>query len=338
MTGKNIRYYRLLREMSQESLAKEVALGKMAISNYESGKRTPDYATLLRIAKALDVSLASLLAQDHDELTIWHGPFRTHVTQSQQEVIRGTVERYLGRLLETVSFVGEAALPPVPTWTQAHADDIEEAGRQLRAVLGLPENGPVGNLTDILENNGFLVCPVVYDASIYAGHIGTVNGRPFIAINTALPAVRRRLTLVHALAHLVYVLDDRRNEECFFDAVASAFLLPKADIVRELGPRRTEIRGDLRLIQREYGVCRDTIVMRAWQAKIISRNTYDATRKWIESNELYADEHAEGREEKPHLLEQMVLRAVNEGEIGLSKAAELLEIPFTDVRQLCCPK
>ena len=58
MIGKNIRFYRLMREMSQESLARTVGVGKMAISNYESGKRTPDYNTSRKISKALDISLA----------------------------------------------------------------------------------------------------------------------------------------------------------------------------------------------------------------------------------------------------------------------------------------
>lgn len=39
--------------------------------------------------------------------------------------------------------------------------------------------------------------------------------------------------------------------------------------------------------------------------------------------------------EKTHLLEQLTLRAVSEEEISVSKAAELLDRPFMEVRQMC---
>jgi len=38
------------------------------------------------------------------------------------------------------------------------------------------------------------------------------------------------------------------------NAIAGAFLLPKEDLIRELEPRRTDVRQELRFIQREYGM------------------------------------------------------------------------------------
>lgn len=208
MIGKNIRYYRLLREMSQEALANSIGIGKMAISNYESGKRTPDYATSRKISKALDVSLAKLLAQNGETLVIKHGAFRKHstVTKAQQEVILGKADRYLGRLFEVVSFVGDPALPSMPDFKPINVSDVEAAGQHLRSILGLPETGPIGNITDILENKGYIICPIEYDKRIFSGNSGTVNGRPYIAINSTMPAERQRFTLIHELAHLVLYL------------------------------------------------------------------------------------------------------------------------------------
>ena len=337
MIGKNIRYYRLLREMSQEALANSIGIGKMAISNYESGKRTPDYTTSRKISKALDISLAKLLAQSNEALVIKHGAFRKHstVTKAQQEVILGKADRYLGRLFEVVSFLGDPALPSMPSFEPIKVSDVEKAGQHLRSILGLPETGPIGNITDILENKGYIICPVDYDKRIFSGNSGTVNGRPYIAINSTMPAERQRFTLIHELAHLVFVFDSQQNEERMVDAIAGAFLLPKADIVRELGPKRTDIRGDLRNIQREYGVSMAAIVMRARQANIITKDTYETTLKWMSKNGLRTDEHSDIIPEKTHLLEQLISRAVAEDEIGISKAAELLELPLTDARRLC---
>ena len=336
MIGKNIRFYRLMREMSQESLARTVGVGKMAISNYESGKRTPDYNTSRKISKALDISLAKLLAQDSEGLIIRHGAFRKHssVTKSQQEVILGKVDRYLGRLFEAASFVGEFALPPMPDIDPAEVPDAEEAGQHLRAILGLSATGPVGNITDILENKGFIICPCDYDGRGFSGNSGTVNGRPYIAINITMPAERQRFTLIHELAHLAFKIGEEKNEEKVVDGIAGAFLLPRIDILRELGPKRKNITGELRMIQQEYGVSMAAIVMRARQANIITGKTYENTLKWIKSG-FRTDEQSGIIPERPHLLEQLIARAVSENEIGISKAAELLELPLDDARRLC---
>lgn len=77
MIGKNIKYYRLMNHLSQEELAQQVGLNKMAISNYEMDKRTPDLATLRKIADALNVTLAKLTVSSN-ELNIVHGAFRKH--------------------------------------------------------------------------------------------------------------------------------------------------------------------------------------------------------------------------------------------------------------------
>ena len=337
MIGKNIKYYRLLKKMSQEALAQSVGIGKMAISNYESGKRTPDYDISRKLANALGISLSMLLAQSGTDITISHGAFRkqTALTKSQQEIVLGKVDRYLERLFEAVSFVGGSALPEVPVYNQILADDYEAAGQHLRQILELSSNGPVGNITDILENHGFIICPVDFDERGFSGNSGTVNGRPYIAINITMPAERQRFTLIHELAHLVFVFRDGQNEERMVDGIAGAFLLPQSDIIRELGPKRRDIRGDLRNIQREYGISMAAIVMRAHQAGIITKTVYETTMKWMSANGLRSDERSGLVSEKSHLLEQLTSRAVAEDEIGISKAAEILEMPLPDVRMLC---
>ena len=337
MIGQNIKHYRLLKKMSQEALAKAIGVGKMAISNYESGKRTPDYGTSSKLADVLGVTLGMLLAQSDIGITIQHGAFRkqTRLTKSQQEVILGKADRYLERLYEVVSFVGDSALPEVPVYEQELAKDYESAGQHLRKILGLAPSGPVGNITDILENHGFIICPVDFDDRRFSGNSGIVNGRPYIAVNASMPGERQRFTLIHELAHLVFAFMAEQDEERMVDGIAGAFLLPQNDIIRELGPKRSDIRGDLRYIQREYGISMAAIVMRAEQAGIINKTVQEVTMKWMAANGLRMDEKSGIHPEKTHLLEQLTSRAVAEDEIGISKAAELLEMSVPDVRMLC---
>lgn len=336
MIGKNIKYYRLMNHLSQEELAQQVGLNKMAISNYEMDKRTPDLVTLRKIADALNVTLAKLTVNSN-ELTIEHGAFRKHasITKTMQELILGYADRYLARLFSVVAYFGDVALAPIPQYERVQATDYETAGQYLRKILDLPASGPIGNITDILENKGYIICPIQIDERHFSGNSGIVNGRPYIAVNTTMPAERQRFTLIHELAHLVFTFSDDQDEERMVDGIAGAFLLPEADIKRELGPKRRDIRSDLRYIQQEYHVSMASIVMRAYQAEIINRSVYEITQKWMAAQGLRRNEQSGIEPEVSHLLEQLTLRAVAEEEITVSKAAELLERPFIEVRELC---
>lgn len=337
MIGKNIKYYRLMNHMSQEELAQQIGLNKMAVSNYEMDKRTPDLATIRKIADALQVSMGKLTVSYGKELAIEHGAFRKHssITKTMQELILGYADRYLARLFNVVSFFGEAALAPIPQIERVPAVDYESAGQHLRQILELPASGPIGNITDILENKGYIICPISIEERHFSGNSGTVNGRPYIAVNTTMPAERQRFTLIHELAHLVFTFSDDQDEERMVDGIAGTFLLPESDIKRELGPKRRDIRSDLRYIQHEYNVSMASIVMRAYQTEIINKSVYEITQKWMAAQGLRRDERSGIQPEESHLLEQLTVRAVAEEEITVSKAAELLERPFIEVRELC---
>lgn len=337
MIGKNIRYYRLMNHMSQETLAQQIEVSKMAVSNYEMGKRNPDIATLRKIADALHVSLSKLTGNYEAGLTIEHGAFRKHsrITKTMQELILSYVDRYLARLFNVVSFLGNAVLAPVSQIERVPATDCESAGQYLRRILELSASGPIGNITDILENKGYIICPIAIEERHFSGNSGTVNGHPYIAVNTTMPAERQRSTLIHELAHLVFSFSDGQNEERIVDGIAGAFLLPENDIKRELGPKRKNIRSDLRYVQHEYNISMASVVMRAYQTGIINQFTYENTQKWMSSQGLRRDEQSGIQPEESHLLEQLTVRAVAEEEITVSKAAELLERPFIEVRKLC---
>lgn len=336
MISKNIRYYRLMSRMSQEKLAQSIGLNKMAVSNYETGKRTPDLATLRKIADALHVSISRLTASCGETLVIQHGAFRKHsnISQQVQGIILDSIDRYLDRLFQVVSLLDDTVLAPAPQIERIPAKNPESAGQALRQVLGLPVNGPVGNITDILENHGYIICPVHSEARSFSGNSGKVNGRPYIAINTNMPAERQRFTLIHELVHLVFALESN-DQEREANAIAGSFLLPENDIRRELGPKRSTIRGELRYLQQEYSISMLSATMRARQTGIISQEVYTETVKWISSQGLRLDERSGIEPEQSHLLEQITVRAVSEGEITLSKAAELLERPLFEVRSLC---
>lgn len=65
--GKMIAKVRKDRGYSQQQLADKLNLSKQAVSNYETGKREPDYVTLEAIADALNVPMTMLISPEDQE-------------------------------------------------------------------------------------------------------------------------------------------------------------------------------------------------------------------------------------------------------------------------------
>lgn len=339
MLSSNLKYYRQQAHMSQEHLAQMVGLTKMAISNYESGKREADSSVVIKLARALGVSASRLLATPNASVQITHGAFRKQSKMgiNAQALLFGQIDRYLNRFYNALQIVGSLALPEhQPTEKVPYSGDIEAAGQFIRQYLKLSLNGPVGNITDIIENQGIIVCQLHVEDTHFSGINGMINGRPYIVVNSNMPAERQRFTVIHELSHILFSFADEDEEEKAVDGIAGAFLFPSSDVYRELGTKRTNIRGDLRSIQREYGIAMQSILIRAKQCGVITQESYEAHCKWISANHLRLDEHSGLVPEKSTLFEQLVVRAVSENMIGISKASELLELPYHQVELLCC--
>jgi transcriptional regulator with XRE-family HTH domain len=59
--GKNLKKIRTEKGISQGDIAKELGVSRGYISNIEHGKMNPTLATIARLAKAVRVSMATLL-------------------------------------------------------------------------------------------------------------------------------------------------------------------------------------------------------------------------------------------------------------------------------------
>ena len=65
--GKMIAQLRTQRHYSQQRLADRLCMTKQAISNYETGKRVPDYETLEKIADALNAPITFFISNEEKE-------------------------------------------------------------------------------------------------------------------------------------------------------------------------------------------------------------------------------------------------------------------------------
>lgn len=342
MFSKNLKYYRLKNSMSMKELAEQLHVSPMAISNYENGKRKPSMVILKQMAVVLGVRVSDFLAVRNEKLVFCHGEFRKNSTLSltQQEFVKEFVEEYFNRYMTIVEILGGEVLPEAPPANVLQlTGDNEYDALLLRKHLNLADDGPINNLTEILENKGILIYVCNIDNDKFSGINGFVNGRPYIVVNQNMSPERNRSTIVHELSHLMFKWpDDMENSriEEFATAISGALLFPKSDAIRELGIRRTVISKDMLLVAKEYGISMFLLVKRAQLSGIISTNV--AKKFYINASKAgwRKNEPARIDKEVPTLFEQLVYRAINENEISMQRGAELLKIPYDEIVSHCC--
>lgn len=341
MFSKNLRFYRLRNSMTKKELAEKCDLTAMAITHYENGDRMPDMDILKKLACVLGVRVSDFLSVRNANLVFQHGEFRKNASlpMSKQEFIRESVEEYFSRFYTAVELLGGEVLPEAPAChVVSMTGDIEADAKAMRLHLGLSEEGPVNDLITILENKGILVYLCDVESNQFSGMNGFVNGRPYIIVNGNMSPERNRSTIAHELAHLVFDWPKGMNENAVEEtatAIAGAFLFPKVDAIRELGVHRNKVTNDMTLVSREYGISMFLLVKRAQVVRIISSEAARSFYVMASSLGWRTHEPIRIHKEEPMLFEQLVFRAVSEGEISVQRGAELLKMPYDAVLSHC---
>lgn len=342
MFNRNLKYYRLKNNLSKAKLASMVGVTAMAITNYESGERRPDMAVIKSLAEALGVKVTDFLIKRNENLVFSHEEFRKNgkLNRNQQSYVCESVEEYFSRFFESVELLGGEVLPDAPKLNALQlSNSIEDNALQLRRYLKIADSGPVGNMVELLENKGFLVYLMDIENDGFSGINGTVNSRPYVAVNMNMTAERMRTTLGHELAHFAFNWPEdmaEKEQEKMATEISGAFLLPEVDAVREIGVRRTSIKTDLYMVCEEYGVAMSLLVMRARKCNIISESVCRNYFISLNKNGGRKNEPSRIPKEKTSLFPQLVYRAINENEITIQKGAELLRMSFDEVADNCC--
>ena len=343
MFGKNLKFYRLKNNMTKKALSEAIGVTPMAITNYENDERQPNLDTIKKLAEALNIRVTDFLENSGSDLKFTHGKFRkgAKLGAMNQEYIKESVEEYFGRFFQVLSFLGgKKLLEPIPSlktipWTE----DPEQAAQKLRDYLELPSSGPVNKLVELLENRGILVFFIDLDTQYFSGMNGTVNGIPYVVINSSMSPARKRSTIIHEVAHFAFDWPDdlsEDEEEEIATAISGAFLFPREDAFRELGYKRISISKTMTMTCKEYGISMFMLVKRARICGIINESIekrfYIAASKagWRKNEPNWDIE-----EVKPQLFNQLVYRAVTEEEISIQKGAELLKTSYDSVAKEC---
>ena len=335
--GERVRAARMLRGVSQTSLANALGLTQGSISQIESGRITisPEQLEAVSSETNLPRAFFDAVPPDLPPLTL---RFRKQARASATDTNRASqllAEAY--RIVWTLVNSRKGYIPPtLPIATEQHltADNIEELAAQTRTALGLDANGPVMHVTRALERAGVVVAPIALpgddDDAETVGHFGASlwPGPPdpaLVGFFHGAAGDRQRFTLAHEVGHLV--LHTRRNfvanPEDEANRFAGAFLVPRSDYEEFIGEHMPTIRDFIR-IKAKWGVSIQALIMRGSHLGLIDESRKTSLFKQLSARGYRKHEPVTVHPEEPVLFWKMIESQFGNSKNVYSSAADSL--------------
>jgi Zn-dependent peptidase ImmA (M78 family) len=353
MIGKRLKQARDALGLSLRGLEANIQglVSAQAIGKYERDEMMPSSTVLLALAKALNVSPDYLL--NSREIELAGVDFRkapqagAKEERAVQAIVLDKVERYL-EIEEMLPNTYQAWSAPIRSEFNINfIEDAEKAAETLRLIWELGID-PIPLMAELLEEKGIKVIAIdlpeeVSGSKAFVRSVSQ-DDMPVIVVNEKHNGERQRFTLAHELAHLVLRCPSMNDldQEKTADRFAGAFLMAKEMMYRLLGTNRTSISiGELVELKKIFKVSIAALVVRCGHLGVLTKAAYH--RLWGEIkalgwNSSKSNEPGRVDPEKPKRMERLSLRAVAEGLISESKAAELLQISVRKLDHLLMPQ
>lgn len=315
---------------------------RQALHKYEKGEVLPDSEMMEFLCEVLKVRPDYFSRETTVELG--EVRFRKLVKYSPKEqnsVIEHTRE-ILSRYLELEEILGIKKVfeYSLLDFVIKNLDDVENFAIALRKEWELGID-PIFNVSELLEEKNVKI--IELDAgNAFDGLQTWVNNKeiPVIVLNKAKlesKKDRKRFTAFHELGHLLLPFEENINEkteEQFCHRFASAMLLPKDAVIKELGEKRNKISiQELGFLKEQYGISIQAIIYRLSDLGIISNSYKSYYYRYINQMGWKVDEpyEYEGKEES-NRFDQLIFRALSEDIISMSKAAALNNMKLAEFR------
>ena len=334
MVGERLKRARNNMKLSLRDLAEKVNLSQTTISKYEKGISKPNSTILIKLAKILNVNENYFFKEETIELK--NKEYRKRETSSIQlasiesKILNQIENRFFIESLFPQKDITNFQIPDVKFPEIKYLKDIPEISKRIREVWKINDE-PISDLCELLESKGIKVFMINEPKeSSFDGMTAVVNGYHIIVLSSDWPGDRQRFTLSHELGHLILKnklptsLKEKEEKAC--DYFAGSFLLPSVPLKKKLGDKRRSLEiAELSLLKKEFGVSMQAVFIRAAQEGIISYQTSKSIWDYFEKQNWTKQEPGEQYpSEKIYIYDQLVMRALSEGFIENSKAAELL--------------
>ena len=330
--GARLRAARVRAQMSQRALAEKVGISHTAISKYERGLDVPGSEVLIRLAQVLGVKVEYFFRPSVVTVTMPVYRRKRALPEKARKAIIAGVQDWLERYVEVEHLFPDERpqfqLPPDFPRRITSLEDVEEAASALRDHWRLGQD-PLDNLAELLEERGIKVGMVEAHDKFDALTL-RANGEPVIVLRKGMPGDRQRFSMAHELGHLMLDVAEGLDEEKVVNRFAAAFLVPKSAVYMELGRKRRHIYiHELYLLKHKYGMSMAAWISRARDLGIISETLAQRLFREFKQRNWWRKEPGDPfPPEEPQRMKRLVMRALAEGLITCSRAAELLSMPL----------
>ncbi|MCS7226692.1 MAG: XRE family transcriptional regulator [Gloeomargarita sp. SKYB31] len=331
--GERLKIARKQRGLSEAALAEQAGVSQEHIARYEQERVVPDSQSLIRLAKALGVSLEWLMRPV--TISLPTPAYRSHANRLKEwelawieQQVQEWLERYLA--IEDILQGRLSFVQPEIRRTIKTLEETEQVAEALRQAWNLGDDA-IPSMIDTLEKHGIRVGLIPAENHDHFDALALSLGPQdlIMVVKANVPGDRQRFSLAHELGHLVLEMPSdwsRDQMEKAANRFSAAFLVPQAVVFRELGPKRTSLDLlELHLLKHHYGLSMQAWIYRAYDLKIISEETKQWLFRLFRQRGWHRQEPGDAYPpEKTDRLERMVLRAFREGLISESRASELL--------------
>ena len=335
--GERLKSARKRAGLSLRALGERAGVSAQSISKYERELVAPGSEAVIRLAKALGMSIEWLLRPARAEplrLEPACRSRRSRLAARQRAQIEAQASDWLERRLAIEDMLHErwTFVPPKIHRRTEEEDKGEEVAEALRQAWNLGVDA-IPDFIAMLEMQGVRVVCVPGPDHFDALTLLLSSSQPVIVVNRNAPGDRQRLSLAYELGRLILetpqAWDETRVERAAY-RFARAFLAPRAVVWHELGTSRTRLNlYELHLLKHRYGMSMQAWIHRARDLEIISRAAAEEWRRLFRQAGWHRVEPGVPYpSEKTTQLERLALRALVEGRIGESRAAEALGRPL----------
>ena len=185
-----LRQARIDAEISQVELARRLGMSQAAISQWETGSRSPTIEDLYRLANELGTDILDLLPRAQK---------RSTARAALRAVVAGL--EWSGMKDELEDFLAAAEEAPRPERiVESRSSDPVEAAARLLADLGI-DTAPV-DVKDVATMCGIPIVTLAADPSL-SGLVVELDHGPVIGVNSSEPESRQRFSIAHELGHFI---------------------------------------------------------------------------------------------------------------------------------------
>lgn len=320
------------RKLTKKELAEVTRLSQKTLIRYESGENQPTPENITAIAEALGFPESFFFGAGVDEVPVEAVSFRS---------LKALLVRDRDAALAASSFAfmlndwlcERFALPQAELLGLKEDVDPESAARLLRQKWALGERR-IGNILHLLESKGVRIFSLVEDTRALDAFSMWRRDTPFVFLNTRMTSERSRFDAAHELGHLVLHRhggpQGGREAEEQANAFASAFLMPRADVLAKLP--RIRFLSEIVHAKRLWGVSVAALNHRLHRLGVTTDWQYRTF--CIQINEQFGQSEPYGMPKERSRLWEKVFTALREERMTKNKIADVLGLPVAEIETL----